>query len=251
MKYDLIILSHPKDYIKIPFCMSSCMEHLDPKPAKIYLVTPDRLIVSKEFSMAPPQKVTSVKDCDAINIEVGNIKYRRQNWIYQQFVKLFQNFTTNDLYMCVDSDVVFNNTIRVFENDKPNFFISDRDQHHRPYFRFMDKIHSLTRQVDHTFINDFMLFNKNVCREIWDKEKSYLTRCNQIITDECLLSEFELYGNYVTKYYPHKYNTQHTKTKMFGRYENQPWTIGELEQIVDYHKDREKDIDLLTIHTWT
>tara|TARA_Y100000310_G_C20495810_1_gene721472 strand:- start:86 stop:841 length:756 start_codon:yes stop_codon:yes gene_type:complete len=251
MKYDLVILSHPKDYDKIPFCMWSCMEYLQPKPTEMYLVTPDGVAASSEFLMAFSQGLTPIKDCDAINIEADNIKYRRQNWIYQQFVKLFQNFTTNDLYMCVDSDVIFNNTIRVFENDKPNFFISDRDQHHHPYFRFMEKMHGLSRQVDHTFINDFMLFDKNICREICDEEESYLDSCNDIIDDECLLSEFELYGNYVTKHYPEKYGKCNTKTKMFGRYADQPWSSEELEQIVGHHMHYKKDVDLLTIHTWT
>ena len=257
-KYDLVILAHPKDYIKISFCLRACLKHLEPKPEETYLVTPDGISISED--------VISIKDSDTINIKAEDIKHKRRSWIFKQFVNLFQDFTTNDLYMSVDSDVVFNNTIRVFKNNKPNFFISDRDNHStrmdwlwrsRSYLQFMRAAHNLDIQTDHTFINDFMLFDKNICRDICDNEVEYLTLCNKVISKGCCLGEYELYGHYVTKYFPDRYDKQYTKTKMFGKNvydewgkENtKPWNAEEINELIAINSDI-KDLDLFTIHTW-
>lgn len=244
MKYDLIIPCHPKDYFKLRYCISSCVEFLNPKPQNIYIVSPN------EFSFtSPPIPMYSIQDKFAIGIDINDINFQRKNWIYQQFIKLGQDFTQNDLYLCVDSDLFFNRPIDLFDGDRPKLFISDRDQRHQPYFDFMKKSHDLDRQVDHTFINDFMLFDKKVCREIVDDLESLLLFCNENLSDNCLLSEFELYGNYVSKHYPEKYGKQNTKTKMFGRHENQPWQESEIEQYVEHMKST--NYDLFTMHTWT
>ena len=183
MNYDLIIPCHPKDYFKLKYCISSCVQFLNPKPQNIYIVSPNEL----------------------------------------------------------------------FDEDKPKFFISDREQCHQPYFNFMKISHDLDRQVDHTFINDFMMFNKSVCHEIIGNDLSILAPllafCNKNLSDDCLLSEFELYGNYVSKHHPDLYTKQNTKTKMFGRHENQPWHEDEIDQYVQHMKDT--DYDLFTMHTWT
>ena len=116
----------------------------------------------------------------------------------------------------------------------------------------MRAAHNLDIQTDHTFINDFMLFDKNIRRDICHSEVVYLTCCNKVIAENCLLSEFELYGNYVTKYFPDRYDKQYTKTKMFGKsmYNIKPWNAEEINELVAINSDI-KDLDLFTIHTWT
>jgi hypothetical protein len=248
MNYDLIIPCHPKDYFKLKYCISSCVEFLNPKPQNIYIVSPN------EFSFTSPSiPIHSIQDEFAIRTDINDINFQRKNWIYQQFIKLGQDFTKNDMYLCVDSDLFFNKPIELFDEDKPKFFISDREQHHQPYFNFMKISHDLDRQVDHTFINDFMMFDRSVCHEIIGNDLSNLSPllgfCNKNLSDDCLLSEFELYGNYVSKHYPDLYAKQNTKTKMFGRHVNQPWNESEIDQYVKYMKDT--DYDLFTMHTWT
>jgi hypothetical protein len=217
MKYDLVIPCHEKDFVKLKYCIQSCILFLNPEPEKIY-------VVSQRPFTHNIENIVHVYDHHAIRTNINSIDYHRKNWIYQQFIKLGQDFTKNDMYLCVDSDLFFNKPIELFDGDKPKFFISDREQNHQPYFNFMKKSHGLDKQVDHTFIN------KN-------------------LSDDCLLSEFELYGNFVTKHHPEKYIKQNTKTKMFGRYANQPWSEQEIENHASQMKD--KDYDLFTIHSWT
>tara|TARA_Y100000296_G_C5158940_1_gene250741 strand:- start:1074 stop:1796 length:723 start_codon:yes stop_codon:yes gene_type:complete len=240
MKYDLIVPAHPKDYIKLDFCLNSCLEYFNPKPENIYVITPDGL----EGNI-----ITSIKDEDAIQISQSDIKYRRPNWIFQMFVNLFQDFTENDLYMTVDSDVIFNREQQLFKDGKPVFFISDRDQHHIPYFDFMDKWSGLERQTDYTFINDYMMIDKKICREMLPDIGALLDFCNKTLSEDCLLADYELYGNFVTWAYPEMYETEYTKTKMHGKYVQNPWTVDQIRNLILSHKD--KDIDLFTIHSWT
>ena len=98
MNYDLIIPCHPKDYTKLEFCLNSCLEYLLPNPDNIYVVTPEKFQV---------EQIQCITDDEAIPIKKEDIKYRRKNWIYQQLIKLFQDFTKHDLYLCVDSDLIF------------------------------------------------------------------------------------------------------------------------------------------------
>ena len=244
MKYDLVIPCHPKDYFKLKYCINSCVEFLNPVPENIYIISPNEITFTSS-----PLPIHHILDKVAIRTNIEDIKYHRKNWIYQQFIKLGQDFTKNNLYLCVDSDLFFNKTIDLFDGEKPKLFISDREQHHQPYFNFMKKSHDLDKQVDHTFINDFMLFDKKICKEIVGDSESLLSFCNENLSDDFLLSEFELYGNYISKYYPAMYSKQNTKTKMFGRHEDQSWHESEIDQYVQQMKDT--DYDLFTMHTWT
>ena len=244
MRYDLLIPCHTKDYIKLKHCLNSCLNFLNPKPDNIYIVSPSEILFKSESL-----QIYNVLDNLAINIDINNIKYQRKNWIYQQFIKLGQDFSKNDLYLCVDSDLFFNRPIDLFDGDKLKFFISDRNQYHQPYFNFMKKYKNLERQTDHTFINDFMMFDKNICRELVNDLDSLLCFCNENLSDEFLLSEFELYGNFVTKHHQHKYSKQNTKTKTLGRYINQPWSEQEVDILVENTK--KENYDLFTIHSWT
>jgi|TARA_R110000822_G_scaffold58664_2_gene146626 hypothetical protein len=240
MKYDLIIPAHPKDYVKLQFCLGSCLEYLNPSPENVYIITPDGI---------SGQGLISIKDDHAIPIKQSDINYRRPNWIFQQFVNLFQDFTENDMYLSVDADIIFNRQIDLFESDKPTFFISDRDQHHVPYFIFMDKWRGLSRQVDYTFINDFMMFDKNICREMVPDIHDLLDFCNEVLSEDCLLAEFEIYGNYVTKYHADRYNTKPSKTSMSGKVVQDPWTVEQIQHLILAHQG--KDFDLFSLHSWT
>ena len=239
MRYDAIILSHPKDYTKIYYCLES-MRWLNPLPDNIYLVTPDR---------ATSDNFVCLTDSEVIDLDISEVKFSRPNWIYQQLIKTFQDVTRNDLYMCIDSDLIFNRPIDVFAGGKPNFFISDRDQHHIPYFSLMEIYFGFGRQVNHTYINDFMLFDKNVCREMLPDLKTFVNDLNEIlVNEEYLFSEFETYGNYVTKTHPRMYNHTHTKTKTHGQYKQ--WSHDEIRSAINMYKGN-TNVDLFTIHTWT
>tara|TARA_B100001113_G_C21037468_1_gene590807 strand:- start:325 stop:1032 length:708 start_codon:yes stop_codon:yes gene_type:complete len=235
MKYDAIILSHPKDYNKISFCYES-LSMLDPYPENIYLVTPDKFQIADAIP---------ISDCESIDVGVDEIVFSRPNWIYQQLIKLYQKFSKNDIYMCVDSDVVFNRPIKF---SGKTFFISDRDQHHEPYFNFMKLYFAIEEPMDQTFINDFMIFDKNICSIMMPKAKQFVKDLNQYLSnDEYLFSEFETYGNFVNTHFAGRYSFRPTKVKTVGKHD--VWSNQELQILKNLCS--EMDIDLFTAHTWT
>lgn len=235
MIYDAVIMCHQKDYNKLPFCFDS-LNYLDPKPDNIYIVSPDGISYDNSIS---------IKDSEAISISAEEITYERPNWIFQQLVKLYQNFTKNKVYMCIDADVIFNRQIKFLNK---TFFLSDRQQHHEPYFNFMKAYFGINDFSDSTFINDFMIFDKEICSDMMPNINNFVTHLNSYLKDKSyLFSEFETYGNYVLKRHPELYSIKKTKTKMFGKYDE--WQRNEILAVMGMCEN--KDFDLITIHTWT
>ena len=235
MNYDAVILSHPKDYNKLPFCLNSLV-NLEPYPQNIYVISPDRHYIDN---------VISVLDHEAIGVFVDQIKYKRPFWILQQLLGLYQNFTLNDIYMVIDGDVIFNRPL-IF-NGK-TFFISDREQHHQPYFNFMKEYFKLEKKINFTFINDFMLFDKNICKKFLPPLGEFVEDLNQWLQDEkYLLADYELYGNWVHNNMPGEYTIRQTKQKTLGQFAM--WDTQQIKILVETAKTL--PIDLFTVHTWT
>ena len=94
-----------------------------------------------------------------------------------------------------------------------------------------------------------MMFDKKICREIVPDKNAFLRTCNEKLNDDFLLSEFELYGNYVVKNYPNRYKMAETKSQLNGKYLHDPWQEEEIQELIQ--KNKKQNIDLFTIHTWT
>jgi len=236
MKYDLVVLSHPKDYVKLEFCINSCLRFSNPKPEGIYIVSPDEI---------KSDGIVHIHDDNAISIKKETINYRRPNWIYQQLIKLYQKFSKNEIYMCIDSDVVFNRPIKF---SGKTFFMSDRDQHHEPYFNFMKTYFAIEQPINQTFINDFMIFDKNICSIMMPKISQFIKDLNDYLSsDKYLFSEFETYGNFVNTHFTGRYSFRPTKVKTVGKHDT--WSDQELKILKDLCS--EMDVDLFTAHTWT
>jgi hypothetical protein len=93
------------------------------------------------------------------------------------------------------------------------------------------------------------MFDKSICREIVPDKQELLKICNEKLNDNFLLSEFELYGNYVTKHYPNKYKKKKTNNQLNGKYANNPWRAEEIQELIN--KNKNENIDLFAIHSWT
>ena len=61
MQYDLVILCHPKDYVKLEFCINSCLEFFNPKPDGIYIVSPDKFESDQVFHVSDDEAITNKK----------------------------------------------------------------------------------------------------------------------------------------------------------------------------------------------
>jgi len=243
VKYDVVIPCATKDYVKIAHCVKS-LENLDPHPQNIHIVAKDRLKVKSEIAYTLWEQ-----EEEAISIEAEEITYRRPKWIYQQILKMTQDFTENDWYLCVVSDLVINKKLKLFTDDRPNYFISSHKQNHRPYFDFMEKVWGLKKQVKFSFISDITMFNKKILREIVPSSRWLLEKCNQYLSDDCLIGEPEIYGNWLDKHYPASYNTVDVKVSMYGKFVPDLYRSEEIEEILA--KEKNTDNDIIAMHSWT
>ena len=235
MKYDLIITAAHKDIYKIPYCLNSVRQFFSIQPENTFIVCPYKTKISGTIHIG---------DEHATPFNKESIKFNRPNWIFQQLIKLFPIFIKNENYLVVDSDVIFTKPLEIGST----FWISDREQCHQPYFNFM-KHFNIEKFVDHTFINDFMLFDKKICNEMTGPPYDFFEKMNSILSDDCFPAEFEMYGNYVESRYPGLYNKVYQKVETNGVFYPNNWERVEIERLIEKHKTT--NIDLFTIHTWT
>lgn len=240
LNYDVVIPCAQKDYIKIPYCIDSLV-NLSPTPSGIYVVSKDKVRLSG---------VTWIDEKTAIPINSSDINYRRPNWIYQQILKMTQDFTINN-YLCIDSDLIINKELKIFDKQgRPNYFISSQKQNHKPYFNFMDKVWNLKKLVDFSFISDITFFNKSILKEFIPSSEWLLEKCNKFLSEDCLIGEPEIYGNYITGTYGrNSYNTVDIKVAMYGKYMPDLYDSVEIEKIIDKEKNTSNNI--IAMHSWT
>jgi hypothetical protein len=236
MKYDILILCKNDDLNKIKYLIKSIKINIIGYD-DIYLITPDKVDMDG---------VVNITDYEVIEKKYKeNIKHR-PNWIFQQYIKLFQNVTKNDYYVVIDSDIYINKKIEIFTNNKPNFFIG-RDQYHQQYFNF-SKEFGISKLYEKSFISEIMVFDKTKIREFLSKiditTDLFLEKSNNIIDQNCYISEFEFYGNMIFKYYNGSYNIKNINTMLNGKHNK--WEDYEIENLINSNKN----FDIISYHTW-
>jgi len=159
MIYDILILTTVKDYNKLPFLIQSIEKNLQDWD-HIYVISPTHISnnipnTKKDIIFHTDEEVI---DFDFSKLK-GNAGNGRTGWYKQQFIKLFQQVTSNN-YLVIDSDVYINRPIKIFENNKPNFLLG-KDQCHEPYFQFMKLMFGFGQEYHFSFINEMMLFKRN------------------------------------------------------------------------------------------
>jgi hypothetical protein len=245
--FDILILSAEKDFNKIKFVYESINKNIL-NYNKIHCIT--NVPVGEDLQI---NDIQYHLDEDVLNFDFtifqGNVR-ERTGWYKQQYIKLFQNVTISD-YLVVDSDIFFNRKINI-DSDNPSFFFG-RDQHHEPYFIFMKNMLNLEKCYNYSFINEIMFFKReyinSMLKDLNVSSEEFFYKSAKIINTinhPSSMSEYELYGNYVTKNFPDSYNYVHIKTYLGGKY-----TTWKDDDILQYMKNFENtDYDIISMHTW-
>lgn len=295
--YDIFIAAAPKDFNKLKYLFKSIDENLTGFE-DIHISVPDKeqfLYMDKDWARREGYLLLFLNhniylhsDKEILDIDMSKCKYR-PNWIYQQYLKMFQNVTKNDLYLTIDSDVIFNRSMSMFTIlnviDDPSTVINgfgipksikpERkrilwagwQQNNRPYFEFQEKMLNLPREYNGTFISDINFMSKNIIDEMMSKNNytidSFIEKSFEIITgnenssrnplpDACYPAEPEIWGQYAIKYHGDKYAYKQAKTKAIGR------VAKSLDDIVWTDADIEQkimqmkstDLDFYSLHSW-
>jgi hypothetical protein len=246
MKYDLVIPAAPKDYNKVKFCVTSAAQWLEPQPENIFVISP----APTHVMSCGGQDVQWLRESEVLDLDPRACTgFNRSEWIYAQFIKMFQKATPHNNYLVVDSDLVFNRLFEVFSpENKPQFFLGI-DQNHTPYFRFSQQYLGFGREYPHSFISEIMLFNKEISQEIADINggvEEFYRLCARVAYQDCIPADYEIYGNYVYKNYPDLYEIVNIKTKLNGQYG--PWGDDQIVALITAMK--QEDTDVFTYHTW-
>jgi hypothetical protein len=248
--YDIVIVSHEKDFNNIKFIIEYSQKNL--KFNSIHLILSER----KEFTDLELVKTLTDKpvflhmESDVLKIDKTRVNHR-PNWIYQMMLKMFQNVTENDNFLIIESDCLILKQINFFEDEKTYLYLC-RDQNHTPYFNFNNLL-GFGREYNHSFISEFMMYNKEIVKDMLSK-----SNCNDVndfleivynnTNNDCYPADYELYGNFCFKYHRDKIEVKHLNYNFFGRESRiSPfWGDDEIVNLINTNLDKE----VISFHTW-
>lgn len=247
--FETVIPCAPIDLNKLPYVVDALTRFTDTDG--VHIITPDPFNVPP-VRVARDVPVTIHADKDVLDFDRTRFKYR-PNWIYQQFLKLFQNVTETDFFLVIDADLIFASRVPVFAKKRPLFLLGN-DQLHEPYFCFSQIMFGFGKTYYYSFLSECTLYNKHLVSDMlayggYLGKYEFLERAVETIDGGCYPAESELYGSFMHLAYPGLYAFHHLRTALGGKYGNKPYTEKEIE-------DRIREVnslggaDILTIHSW-
>lgn len=243
--FDILILVAEKDYNKLPFVCESVVKNIKGYN-KIYII--HQSVVPNEYIHLD---VNYVSENEILDFDFNQIQMvGRRGWYKQQFIKLLQEITV-DNYLVIDADVWINRPIDV-NPGLPVFYLG-KNQYHRPYFQLMTNLFGIGREFPHSFISEIMLMKRGMVQYMLTSfgltKLAFLGTCIQAINemkDASGFSEYELYGNYVTKAWPNAYG--YKPLKVISCAKKRVWERDELKQHIETYG--KTNADILTMHSW-
>lgn len=245
---DLFIPAAPKDYIKLPYVLQSVARNLQ-GIAQAHIVTPTPIYIAESY---PSFEVVYHLDREVLDFDKTKFKFR-PTWVYQQFLKLFQQ-VTSDWYLVMDADRFLNKPQPLFDGEHPIMFLRDRDENHAPYFEYNKQMIGVGKVFDHSFLSECTLYSRfeidSMLLSMGLTADQWLAKSAEIITHDCCIADAELYGSWVTNNLPNLYHFRLLRDHMRGKYADQgEWQSSEIAAYVDemsYHAD----VDFFTAHSW-
>lgn len=142
-------------------------------------------------------------------------KCRTVGWYFQQFLKIgFSRsaLASNDYYLVWDADTIPTKRIAVFEDGKMIFTI--KSEYHKPYFDAIEKLLSIPKKINGSFIAEHMVVSKSIMRDLITRIESSAIDGDSWIEKILLsieentcngFSEFETYGTFCAQNYPESF----------------------------------------------
>ncbi len=174
----------------------------------------------------------------------------RPGWYYQQFLKMeFSDVCEDEYYVSWDMDTVPLRKLSFFD-DKGKPFFDMKSEHNPGYFKTIDTLLGLKKNVDGSFISEHMVFKKSYMKELIEaiessavKGETYWEKVIVSMDDDYIalgFSEFETYGTYVTEKHADTYSRRRFASFRRGSWftnendlsnEDMKWLAGDYDAI--------------------
>lgn len=239
--FDILITIAKKDFNKLWFVVESIRKNIVGY-RKIFVISD--VEINNKVEGIEYFTDDEVLDFNWSAIDMVN----RRGWYKQQFIKLLQEETLSN-YLVVDADVYINKPLQI--DIAHPFFLFGKDQYHLPYFIFLKDIFRIEKCYPRSFICETMFFKKSIINymlsELGVNKYQFFDICAKEINkinNGSGFSEYETYGNYVTKYFPDMY--QYKNINVLHKWKRRLWTDDEIKN----HINNNNNYDILTMHTW-
>lgn len=246
--YDIVIVAHEKDFNNIKFIIEYTSINLEFDSIHLILSNREEYKDAELVPTLTNKPIYFHLENDVLSIDKSRIKHR-PNWIYQMLLKMFQNVTKNDNFLIIEADCIILNKLTFFNGDKTIFYLG-RDHYHEQYYNFNKRLLGIGREFNHSFISEFMMYDKKIIKDLLKKLK-----CNQIddflelvylyVDDNSYPSDYDLYGNFYYSNYPNNFETKILNFNMFGRHSNY-WSNEEIKELIRTNEDK----DAISFHCW-
>ncbi len=205
---DVVIPVAPKDFRILPLCLEGVRKNVTNRVNSIYVVAAPVDYI-KNFCKDNNLVFVDEKSVLGFGPEYINLISKsgvdRSGWLFQQFLKLSVEIGTCDNYLCIDSDhILISPHTFLSKKNLPVFYMSS--ELHQSYYNMIERVSFLKRFSSLSYVSHKMIFNK---KELESLHKEIEQKTNKIWYQGVLekynreegagFSEFELYGNYVTK----------------------------------------------------
>ncbi len=245
--YDILIVSHKKDFNKIKYVVEYAEKNLDGFETIHLILTNHEFLELNIVQSKTTRPIVVHDESDVVKLDFNKVCYR-PTWIYQILLKMFQNVTKNDNFLVIESDGIINKKLSFFEDNKTILYLG-RDAYHQPYFNY-NNILNIPDRYPYSLISEVMMYDKQMIKKLLEHCK-----CENVeefvdkyiynnLSDKSYPADYELYGNFLYNFYPDDIKFEKYNYSLNGMHREM--TDNEIETIIE----RNKKSDFISFHTW-
>lgn len=139
--------------------------------SNIILIGPKKInesISSKRYiSFIDENILISKKKLNEFLFKMRNIKTKRINWYFQQFLKLaYSRICKKEYYLIWDIDTIPIKMIKMFKHNQPYFDM--KTEHHIPYFNTINRLIPGLKFIKRSYISEHMIIKTKLMKNLLD-----------------------------------------------------------------------------------
>jgi len=240
--FDVIIPYHEKDGDILPYCIDGLQKNIT-GIRNIYIISATEPDIDEGIKWVSEEAFPfSIKD---VGTYINSTNHR-EGWYYQQLLKFYAHRVIPDLlphHLIVDSDTVFVQPVRFFEEEKILFdcsgiCVAEYIEHMRA---ILPEEFSVTNNL--VGVTDCMMFREDILRDLFHRVETrhglpmwqaLLSKVRPDLYDKSGMSEYEMYFQFALSQHPAAYKVRQLR-KSYG---------------VHLNEIKRTDVDMISFHAW-